>query len=270
MSLDSPQFSVSTQDLNLWHERVAEWARTAGQEILATVRDECRLLMDRVINGYTGGSGRGVATPPDTREQGKKAVARDIRKSVVLLKPEHFEDRVPSRNRFRSIRKAIRSRDYQTLRVVAEKGGLGPRFRSAYLGRFAPEWHQEQRNPKTGRVKRQAFKYATADGEAVTSYIRKVQEDVGRAKGGWAAAFAALGGRPSDWISRHSAEGVYEENYRSQGSSVIWEFEAENFSSWATHDEEAHRMVEGAIRSREEAVRLKVENYVKHVLPGTQ
>ncbi|MCA1996444.1 MAG: hypothetical protein LDL56_04350 [Armatimonadetes bacterium] len=63
----------------------------------------------------------------------------------------------------------------------------------------------------------------------VRKYVKRVQDRVGLAKGGWATAFQGLGGRAPGWIARHTRYGRFVPHLDAPDPS----FTAVNVAAWA-------------------------------------
>ncbi len=76
-------------------------------------------------------------TPPATRDQGQKTVARDIQRAVTPLRVADFKSR--------GMRKMIRDRDYTALEAVFAKFERGP-FPRFTVKPFGPELPTSERD----------------------------------------------------------------------------------------------------------------------------
>lgn len=204
-----------------FNDAVRRYVKEVGVGLPQAMRTQARLLFGRVIQ----------RTYPKTRAQGRRAVARDIRRAVRVLSPGDFESQ--------DLRRMVRRRDYAGLRAVLERSGS-----PLTVVPFEPDLHRKVRD-RRGRVTRPR-NVATLDGDAVRSYTRRRQDLVGRAKGGWAAAMRAAGGRPPEWIGRWAAVGNVEDRLADPVAGFI---RAENLSEWARHGDD-DRIVAGALQSR--------------------
>ncbi len=190
------------------------------------MRNQSRLLFGRII----------AITFPRTRGEGRQAVARDVERAVRPLDPAKFESR--------HIRKMIRARDYAGLNTAIAALTHG-RLR---VVRFSPALHQRARD-KRGRVRRFTG-MVTPDRAEVRAYTKERQERVGRAKGGWAAAYRAMGGTPASWIARWAQVGQAQDRLANPVAGYV---RAENRSEWAAHGDD-QRLIATAIRSRTGAI----------------
>lgn len=179
-------------------------------------------------------------TPPRNRSQGRAAVARDIRRAIRPLRPQDFDNP--------KIKSLIRARDYAGLQVVFRRMERGE-FRNALVVAFDPAIHRDAQQSR-GRVLK-AKGVVTPDSDLVRDYIRKIQENVGGGKGGWAESFLHLGGKPAAWISKHRNQGEVEDKADNAVSAYI---KMSNESEWAEGGDE-DRIVANAIRTRTTAIR---------------
>ena len=149
------------------------------------IQDKARIWVGRCI-GFT---------PPKSLSQGRKAVARDIKRSAAPLTPETFDSPV------------LRSR----LEDMMDKGSTNQQIESfmrrvgwkkAQVKAFSPELHKSQRDNR-GRVQRSKGVFVL-EVQELKKYILEIQQHVGFMKSGWVPAFHSLGGKAKAWITRHS------------------------------------------------------------------
>jgi hypothetical protein len=213
----------------------SEFIRERGALLPKALRGEGRQLASRLVK----------FTPPKTLAQGRKAVARDIQRAVLPLRPGDFDSK--------RIRQLIRKRDHSALEAVFANfpdrnqlhgvSVIEPRF---------PDMHQQARD-RRGRI-RKFQKVVTPDADKVRAYIKEVQGRVGRGRSGWAVALLALGGKPQAWVVRHARRdtGRFEDR-----SSMEGYIRMENRSEWAEAGDE-DRIVANAVRSRTRSVRESI------------
>ncbi|MCZ7641369.1 MAG: hypothetical protein M5U12_38105 [Verrucomicrobia bacterium] len=222
--------TVQTREFN---DAVSRYVVALGKDARQAVRHQSMLLGRRLIQ----------YTPPATRAQGRKAVARDIQRAVTPLRVADFESR--------GIRKLIRERAYSALEAVLAKFKSGP-FARFFVKPFSPELHTSKRDSR-GRVRKSA-KVATPDATEVRDYIRQVQERVGRGKAGWVKAVTQLGGSVPEWMARHAGTGSVEDRTQSVAPYV----RMLNRSEWAA-DPEVNRVLSQAFRSRRRDMVTSIE-----------
>lgn len=213
---------VSVQvDTEAFNDAVRQYIKATRVEVPKAMRTQARLLFGRIIQ----------RTFPRTRAQGRKAVARDIGRAVRVLKPQEFQSK--------PIQKLVRARDYEGLKAVFGRTGT-----KLDVVPFSPRLHQDARDSR-GRV-RKPQPVATPDREEVRDYMKERQDLVGRAKGGWVAAFRAAGGSPSAWVARWDRVGQAEDRLKDPVAAFI---RSENASEWAEHGDD-QRVVRDAMDSR--------------------
>lgn len=142
-------------------------------------------------------------TPPESLAQGRAAVKADITRA---MSPWGGED-----GQFKGIKnEGLRERligylaasQYEKLHEVWRK--IGARS-SLQLLDFEPALHHRVQNSR-GRV-------PTSQGvmvpqvKAWKAYVKEIQYQVGRARGGWAAAAGVVGLTLPEWVTRHSDGG---------------------------------------------------------------
>jgi len=162
-------------------------------------------------------------TPPRTKRQGEKAVRRDLSRAVALLTPGTFTDR--------RIQLAIRARDYVAMQAIFANIKKGP-LKGAQVLPFKPELHQEARDAR-GRV-RSPTGIFTLDRVQWRTYLKRVLDRVGLAKGSWAESALALHEDVLPWAERHRKAGKYREQ-SAAGGPVL---EMISNTEWAVSERE--------------------------------
>lgn len=209
-------------DAREFQDAIRRYVKETGAALPTVLRKQSRLLFGRIIQ----------RTYPRTRAEGRKAVARDIQRAVEPMKASAWESK--------RIRKLIRERDYSGLQAAMEE--MKPGYRAKVV-EFDPRLHQQARDAR-GRVRPTGL--VSPDGDEIRRYIRETQENVGRAKGGFAAAMIASGGSPPDWVRRWQKAGSVVDRLMDPAAPSI---ESENRSEWAEHGDD-DRIVAEAIRGR--------------------
>ena len=184
ISIESERF---TNAMTVFGERLG----IAAQKI---VRYEAKALLGEVIKW----------TPPfktDTttgtpRMIGRTAVERDIRRAIYPLDESEWKSE--------SIKKAITGKDTKALEAILKNF---MRLPTVQIVPFAPTWHRSAQNNR-GHVRKNQGVF-TFDKDGVRKYTKRIQSHVGMAKGSWAAAYAAVGGKPQKWTvaARNKAAG---------------------------------------------------------------
>jgi hypothetical protein len=214
---------VSVQvDATGFQDAVRQYVRETGLALPIVLRKQARLLFTRIVQRVY----------PKTRAEGRRAVARDVMRAVEPMNPATWKNP--------RIRRLIRDRDYEGLQTAME--AMKPGYRAKVVA-FDPRLHQEARDSR-GRVRPTGL--VTPDTEAVRAYVKEQQDHVGRAKGGFAPAMIAAGGRPPEWVARWARVGRVRDEL---GSPLDPTMEAENRSEWAQHGDD-DRIVAEAIRGR--------------------
>ena len=196
-------------------------------------------------------------TPPRTKAQGRKAVARDIKRAIRPLTPKDFPNSETDRGLNKRLRNYIRERNYSALEDVFAKV-KGNEFYKWKVVEFDAQWHRAARVSR-GRVVSQ-HKVATPDADKVTAYITGVQGGVGRGKGGWAEGTIQLGGRVPGWVAEHRGQGTFEDKASNPVKAYI---RFVNNSEWAEGGDD-DRIVENAIQSRTKKIISKLEAKQAH------
>ncbi|MCL4179164.1 MAG: hypothetical protein KJ072_15660 [Verrucomicrobia bacterium] len=213
----------------------SEFIRERGTLLPKALRGEGRQLASRLVR----------FTPPKTLSQGRKAVARDVRRAVLPLRPGDFDSK--------RIRQLIRKRDYAGLEAVFANFPESHQLHGVTVGEAKlPGMHQEARD-RRGRVRKFRGK-ATPDADKVRDYIKEVQARVGRGRSGWAVALVELGGKPPAWVVRHAGRDTGKIEDRSDLQGYI---RMENRSEWAEAGDE-DRIVANAVRSRSRSIRESI------------
>ena len=134
----------------------SEFVRERGTLLPKALRGEGRQLASRLVR----------FTPPKTLSQGRKAVARDVRRAVLPLRPGDFDSK--------RIRQLIRKRDYSALEAVFANFPESHQLHGVSVGEAKlPGMHQEARD-RRGRVRKFQGR-ATPDADKVRDYIKEVQ-----------------------------------------------------------------------------------------------
>lgn len=212
--------NIDARNLDLFQQSLTEYAAASEEDAHTSMRHQARLLAMRLVR----------LTPPSKMGQGKKRVARDIRRAMRPLRPIDFDNK--------SISNLIRKRDYDALRVIFERSGSNIKE----MGPFDASKHIDAQ--KDGSVRR-ATGYATADVKELNAYIRRKQGNVGKAKGGWAAGVMKFNGRVASWISKHVGEGSVTDNIATDGTITL-----RNHSAWASNHSKRDAVINTALSER--------------------
>ena len=172
-----------------------DFAQRLGIALPKVVKVESRLLMAEVIKWTPPFDGGHASTEGiEARNIGKQTVARDIRRAIYpLIESEWYKP---------EIKEAINRLDQEKLKIVL-KNGRG-RARNPTFGPVSKATHRKFRDSR-GRVQHPSgiFTFAT---NTHAEYTRKMQTRVGMAKGSWAAAYTAAGGKMPAWMMKAAAQ----------------------------------------------------------------
>lgn len=197
---------------------------------------------------------RGVLdlTPPETLAQGRAAVRTDISRAMSVW---GGEDGSFSGIRNDGLRERLqtysRSGQYDKMKEVWAAIGAGS---SVKLLDFSPELHHSVQNDR-GRV-------PSSQGVMVPqrmewrAYLAKIQGQVGRARGGWAAAAQMVGLTVPEWVSRHAAGGSATADYAGGRTTFTFTNRAIFIPRYAQN-------VELAISGRQKAMETEVRRFLQ-------
>lgn len=216
----------------------AELIRRTPRSVKVELRAETQKVLRNVLR----------FTPPQKgKKQGESAVRRDVSRAVFPLRSKDFTTSP-------GLQALVREQNYTALNeVVRHFSPDHPAYNSSVVP-FTGQLHQSQRD-KRGRVgRRRNAKYSTPDESGWNDYLARKLGNVGQAKGGWARAYGALGGRVDKWWGRHETAGEYAESPPSEFDSWI---RARNRSAWASGGDQ-DRIVADATQSRTEQIRRRL------------
>lgn len=233
------QVNVST-DAREFFSAFTEFRELVRWSPMRTIRFQGRLLFQKVVD----------FTPPKDRAQGRKAVARDIRNAVTPINPASFDSP--------SIKALFRKKDYIGLTRVFQSIGTGP-LAGATVTAFREDLHTSQRNRRGQVPIRRQIKFATPDVGAFNQYVRKVQDRVGMARGGWIKSVLNLGGRAVNWVSKWFGMGQFTDRSTNPVTPYI---EQVNRSPWSRRGDE-DRTIANAMESRAVQIRADMESRIK-------
>lgn len=242
-----------------FEKQLREWKVVAGVSFCDALRQQGKLLIERIIQGPKGASGSyGIATPPNSLAQGMAAVRRDIYHAVYPVQAKGFQNPQIRRR----VSKAERSGDLKALEAMARNGAFGPGLRGAVFAKFRPDMHTEQRDRRGRVLARKVWKYATTDTEWLRAYVKAVQQHVGQAKAGWVRALKALGGKPRDWYDKPGSYSSGEVEDKLKPGNPKPTFTATNRSAWASIGDE-DRIVAHAMAYREKMMAADIERRLR-------
>ena len=172
-------------DLNQFVEKL-----NADAQIL--LKEEMRLLLRDISR----------LTPPKTLAQGRKAVAGDVSRAVGSLDPEKIK--------WPEMKKAVIAKDVAAINAMTKNlknGYFANRRLLTSIDQVAGA-HISARNSR-GRVRSDQGNMTFAN--IWRKYAKSVQDRVGYARAGWAAAAQGVGLNLPSWVARHAAysKGTY-------------------------------------------------------------
>ena len=239
------------------------------------VEDETRRFLKQVMR----------FTPPKSLAQGRKAVARDIRRAMTPVDPEFFTNPelkhrirailsqgydtvTTTRTNFGSIKPSERQKAARTSAFVALSGLIGNAngWKKWKVRHFDRSLHTKARDNR-GRVNRTKRVFVMEAG-AHKKYVREVQSRVGLMKSGWAPALRSVGGAgeiPS-WVARHTRNPGFVVNNLGNSSPSV------TVGNVAKGVGQIQHFVRGALNARVNAmrrnIRLILSDYSKDVAQG--
>lgn len=244
-------------DTTNYKNAIREFAATVKKDSKEVLRDEMRLLVQRIIE----------LTPPFTsrgnnkagKDLGEQAVKRDIEKTFYTAD---------------KLVEYIRNDRLKLLaqRYVIEGNMDGLRKIFSIVSRFLkeiqiennarPDYHQSVRN-RRGRVPKGVTPIFVINARSVLKYIKDTQKHVGRAKAGWnpAAEMFKVTGVPS-WVKRHT-EKTGSAADQLDNPFVGYIEAVNNFKSINNLDNDKS-IVAAAMATRERDIKTKIEAAMKY------
>lgn len=243
--MGSMTFKLDAQtDVPQFNENLLAWINRRPGRVADALRVEMRALLRLVM----------TFTPPKTKAQGEKALARDIRRSVIPIRPKEFAGDHPFNV---AMRKAIRKKDYDTaeflLRHTMDKA------KDVQVVPFSKDLHRDARGTRF-RVRRWSRKM-TLDFREWDEYGRYMKPRVGNAKGGWALGLEQLGGTVAGWVKRHAYAGSFIDALKNPVEQYI---QSNNSSTWGKGANSGRsngntgRVIRNALRSRASVIAGKI------------
>jgi hypothetical protein len=233
-----------------FRHQLARFVDELGLEAKDVVKDQTRLLLKTVI----------AFTAPKSLAQGRKAVARDINRSMTPIDYTWFRDRRLA-DRLHTLEQRGDAQGAQdTLRAI---GGWG----AWRVLPFSPSLHTSARDNR-GRVTRTQRTFvlqpesrnsrgAIAIGPW-SKYVATVQKRVGQLKAAWAPAYFAVGGTLPAWIANQSyIRGSVDVKFSDPQRPSI------EFRNFAKGVGQLRHFFEGAFRTRAEAMRRDIARRLK-------
>lgn len=168
-----------------------DFAQRLGFALPQVVKVEAKALMAEVIKWTPPFDGGHASTEGiEARNIGRQSVARDIRRAIYPL--------IESEWRKPEIREAIAALDKEKIATMLKRSR--GRAKNPTFEYVSKSLHKKYRDSR-GRVQRPSGVFTFA-AETHAEYTRKMQTRVGMAKGSWAAAYRAAGGRMPGWMMK--------------------------------------------------------------------
>lgn len=198
-----PAFRASfTVNADTLTARMAEYARMAqsAEPKGQIIKDQLKLALRAIID----------LTPFDTLSQGRAVVHRDLDRAV---KPYGGEDGSFSKIKNAGLKerlvKYLRSRDYTKIKeIFTQLNAKGGYYSGWQFVDFSPELHHKLQS-RRGRVDTEQ-RVLTPQVQEWKAYLDQLQQQVGRARGGWTKSAQAVGLNLPQWVTRHSSGGAVE------------------------------------------------------------
>ena len=214
--------AVITVNSDRFNSALARLAQVGGPE---AIRPQAGLLVRELIS----------ITPPKSLSQGRKAVARDLRRAVEPLILEKF--------RSKRLQRAIAAKN--AAQAESELSFIR-KIQWSVVG-FDAELHRSARNSR-GRVPYR-HPVATLDVVAWRKYLRYLQGRVGRMKAAWRPAAERLGVAVAAFVARQVApSGSAVDNLRATDPS----FRMDSFAPGV--ESETGRLIRRALEGRAKAI----------------
>jgi hypothetical protein len=248
-------FEVITISDEVWQKRVVEWMAATGKNLRSALDEEWPLLMKKVIQ-FTPPFKTAGAPGSSDLSVGRAAVRNDIEKTMRPFDPANI--------RSKRLQAVVEDRDFRAFNIIASRS-KDSRLAGSVAAPFDPAFHLNARDAR-GRVKQKRKPVVMLGGDAarLQSYITSVQDRVGWAKSGWAAAFNLVKD-PEGWSLP-----AYVEKQGTSGGLVIDERDAEdpsltaiNRTSWSIRKEEGERIKADALFSRIVSITSKIRTYMR-------
>lgn len=185
----------------LFESKIRRMLRELGKDEGEFIQEQGKAMASNLMNGippFESPQKIIKTTNPNKRDLavGKKAIADDLRRCMEP-RPRGFVE-------FLMRRFGGQPGDYQLRKSGGEVYNVRYDAISTSISE-AEAWHQRQRSPRTGRVKRNALKMIVPY-DVYEEVGRNLMDNVGMAKASAAKAVVQLGGKnPPKWIKQHMA-----------------------------------------------------------------
>jgi hypothetical protein len=195
MSADAT-ISVDTSDLN---KALQGLAIATGKDADTIIIEESRLFAEQAMR----------RTPPRTLAQGRRAVARDIKKILSVASEELIRKAIDWHGGEDHVRQNFTRKDGSTYLIE---------WNHTQLGSEGIEAHHNRHRDKRGRVstagdrERTIGRWKARDKWIVphkvrADYIKEKQSNVGKLKAGWMPSVRLFHGKAPGYVRRHNPRG---------------------------------------------------------------
>ena len=138
------------------------------------------------------------------RQRGEGAVAGDILK--VFATPDQAYQEMQGADKEHADRFWANIQNRRFARAKQALSESSSKWKNLPVGRLDPKLHQQSRTGRRANVKRRDPAQVVTSRKALDTYIAKIQQRVGFAKGVWINAAKGIGGKVRgavQWVSRH-------------------------------------------------------------------
>lgn len=211
-----------TVDMSGFNRSVKELSAVVNKDLHVVMRDEMRLLVERLVQLTPPPHGRGGAN--EAKKTGENAVQNDLKRLFFW---------------------EIQTKGGQTVPV-------------ANPGIVDSAWHQTMRD-RRGRVRRPQERKPVSKADFIR-YFKTIAGHVGKAKAGWNAAAVRFKARAIPaWVKRHgTADGASSEVWTPRGGVL----EARNSNKAIGVLNQEARILRTAIATRERDIKSKIRQII--------
>jgi len=258
-----PTISLDQAGLN---RALGRFVAETGRSMAAAVKEQAKAFVRDLIGGtppfgkhpFTRSTNANTTGESynEQRRIGERAVRRDVRrvfKDVAVLArwmARKFKD--PELGA-RVLRYAKLS-DTQAIQTILNAMNL----RGSVQVMATRKDHASRRN-RRGRVSPRGLRFFITDGKSVDDYEKEQVSHVGKAKGGWASAAAALGVPVPAWIRRNAGPGIADVSQLANLKKP-----SVTIGNLVAHAQSMPReVIEAVVENRIRAMRIRAEAIVK-------
>lgn len=244
---------------------LAQWAALCEKDTETALRDEMRLLVQKVIELTPPVTGRGKAS--GAKSAGETKIKGDILRLFQSAGKSEWEQ--GQLKNARAVAERMRNpKVAEALRRLSAKGDLdGLRRVLGNIGihggtviHAANEaLHTYARN-RRGSVKKGVSPYYVTNADTIARLMASKVAHLGKAKAGWNEAAKHFGvksaGSWPSWVKRHAGEGGFRER-KIRGASLV--LVATNRNKGATNADAINQVVDRAVLGRSMALERNIE-----------